>query len=325
MKTQILSLGLGLAFIGLVSSPGLAAAQDKTVRKQEAVESAPELPQAIDKLAEQILKALPKGKAKIAVAPFANLGPTALEKKLGQVVSELLVTRLSGNPDIIIIERGQIEQVLEELKLSMLGLTESDNAEKVGKLLGAEAMIVGSVAEIGDKFAVTARHVNVGTGKVAFAKEVQVPQAGTIALSSKYVVTRTRGDALFRSLLVPGWGQLYNQQDVKGYAFTGVTLGLIGGGVFLRMASQGTYDNEYMNATNPDDATKFHDQATSEREQSNLLFAIAGGVWVVNILDAYISGTSRTEVNVTQIKEGVQPVVATRGDGTHTAMVQYGF
>lgn len=287
-------------------------------------ESAPELPAAVDRLAATILQALPKGKpAKIAIVPFTNLGPTAHEKKLGDIVSELLVTRLTGKDNITIIERGQIDQVMNELKLSMLGLTEGSNAEKVGKLLGAEAMIVGSVSEVGDKFAIAARHVDVETGRVAFAREVQVPQAGAIALSSEYVVTKSRGDALFRSLLVPGWGQIYNNQDAKGYVFTGVTLGLIGAGVFQRVQSNKTHD-EYMKATSKDKATELYDKMSNQYDQSNLLFAIAGGVWVVNVVDAFISGTSASEVKISETAT-VKPVVGQRADGTNVAALAMRF
>jgi TolB-like protein len=301
-----------------------AASDARQARQRAAAESAPELPAAIDKLAAQILASLPRtGQAKIAVAPFTNLGPTAHQKKLGEVVAELLVTRLSGKPNVTVIERSQLNQVLEELKLSMLGLTEGSNAEKVGKLLGAEAIIVGSVSEVGDKFAISARHVEVESGRVAFAKEVQVPQADTIALSSKYVVTKSRGDALFRSVLIPGWGQQYNDQAVKGYVFTGVTLGLIGAGVFQRLQYGNTHD-DYMAAKSKEDATELYDTMTNQYEQSNLLFAIAGGVWVVNIVDAYLSGTSASEVRISE-NTTVKPVVGATADGTQLAGLELKF
>lgn len=323
----VLILGSTLASHAMASDEVPAAA---TPVRKAAVESAPELPGAVDKLAAQIIASLPKGSAsKIAVAPFVNLGPTAREKKLGEVVSELLVTRLSGKPNIQIIERAQLDAVLQELKLSMLGLTEGSNAEKVGKLLGAEAMIVGSVSEIGDKFAVTARHVNVTTGQVAFAKEVQVPQAGTIALSSKYIVTKSKGDAFFRSLLIPGWGQVYNDQDVKGYVFIGTTVALAGAGAFLYVRSKKVYDEDYMKATSKEKAADAYDNANNLRQNSTLVFIIAGGVWAVNAIDAVLSGTSKTEVDVgdemAAVKTTIQPVVAERADGTRTAMLELKF
>jgi TolB-like protein len=296
-----------------------------TARQSAATESAPELPAAIDKLAKQILAALPANKpAKIAITPFVNLGPTAHEKKLGDVVAEMLVTRLTGaKPNLTIIERGQLSQVMEELKLSMLGLTEGSNAEKVGKLLGAEAMIVGSVSEVGDKFAISARHVDVETGQVAFAKEVLVPQAGTIALSSKYIVTKSRSDSLFRSLLIPGWGQYYNDQDAKGYVFTGVTVGLIGAAVVEHLAYKSTWD-DYLNAKSKDKATLAYDKASNQRDQRDLIIGIAAGVWAVNVVDAFISGTSASEVHISE-NTTVKPVVAERADGTRLAMMEMKF
>ena len=268
---------------------------------------------------------MPKGKAaQIAIAPFVNLGPTAHEKKMGEVVAEMLVSRLTGKPNITVIERGQLNQIMEELKLSMLGLTEGSNAEKVGKLLGAEAMIVGSVSEVGDKFAISARHVNVGTGQVAFAKEVVIPQAGMIALSSKYVVKKSRSDALFRSALFPGWGQYYNDQDMKGYVFTGVTLGLAAAAVFQHLQYKNTWD-DYLAAKSKEDATTLYDKADSQAGQRNLIIGLAIGIHVVNIVDAFMSGTSSSEVNVSADASGLKPVIAERADGTRLAMMEYKF
>ena len=313
------------------AAPAAAPAPAATAQQRAAAETAPGLPAAVDKLAALITSSLPKssGEIKIAIAPFANLGPTAHEKKLGEVVSELLVTRLSGKPGIVIIERAQIDQILDELKLSMLGLTEGSNAEKVGKLLGADAMIVGSVSEIGAKFAISARHVDMATSRVMFAKEVQVPQADAIALSSKYVVTKSRGDALFRSVIVPGWGQVYNNQDAKGYVFTGVTLGVIGAGLYERMQYGNTH-NEYMKATTKDKAQSLYDQQSSQYQQSNLLFYIAGGIWALNIVDAFINGTSASEVHVDKEEAApahaaLAPSLGVTSDGTQTAGLQWNF
>jgi TolB-like protein len=308
-----------------------AAEVESKPQTAAAAERIDTIPQAVDALAQQILQALPKqgmADTTIAISPFVNLGATASEKKLGQIVAELLVTRLSERPNLRIIERGQIEAILEELKLSMLGLTESSNAEKVGKLLGAEAMIVGSVSEVGDRFAISARQIDVGSGKVLFAKEVELPQAGAIALSSKYVVTRSRSDGMFRSLLVPGWGQFYNNEDAKGYVFLGTTAALIGVGVFQRMQYSNTHD-EYMSATSRKDADRLYDQRNSEYNTSNLFFLIAGGVWAVNVVEAYLSGTSASDVEIPKEEKpdstaGIQPVISIGGD-TKVAGLQLRF
>lgn len=315
---------LSAVLLATESATAQTAPATSTPARQAAIESDPELPAAIDKLAAQILAAV-KGKrgAKIAVAPFINLGPTAHQKKLGEVTSELLVTRLTGKEGIQIIERAQLNQVLDELKLSMLGLTEGSNAEKVGKLLGAEAMIVGSVSEVGDQFAISARHVDVGTGQVAFAKEVRVPQAGTIALSSKYVVTKSRSDAFFRSLLLPGWGQQYNNQETKGWLFSGLTVGLGSVAVAQHVAYRNSW-NKYMNATSPEQSNTYYDKASTAYANRNIALMIIGGVWAANAIDALINGTSAAEVKVSKAGSW-QPTLAAWADGTRVAALDYPF
>ncbi len=322
MKNKILALGM----LALLIAPVAAHAQ----QAKTDVRVAPEMPVALDHLAALIEKAIPAGKpVKVAIAPFTNLGPTAHEKKLGDIASELLVTRLTGKENITIIERAQLNQVLDELKLSMLGLTEGSNAEQVGKLLGAEAMIVGSVSEVGDQFAITARHVDVGSGKVIFAREVRVPQANTIALSSQYIVTKSRGDAFFRSLLIPGWGQQYNDQTVKGWTFTGLTLGIAGFAVAQHVVSDNKYD-AYLNAASTEESNELYDSAQSAATQRNVALITLGAFWAFNAIDAVINGTSASQVRVDrQAEQQPQPEPQAEldvlSDGTVTAGVRVDF
>jgi TolB-like protein len=336
VKIKLLQVALAMGM--MVPPQAMAQAADT----KAAVRAAPDLPAALDHLAELIEKAIQaqqsanREKIKIAVAPFVSLGPTAHQKKLGEVTSELLVTRLASKDDIQLIERSQLNQVLEELKLSMLGLTEGSNAEQVGKLLGAEAMIVGSVSEVGDTFAIAARHVHVASGRVIFAREVRVPQASAIALSSEYIVTKSRGDAFFRSLLIPGWGQQYNNQTTKGWIFTGLAAGIGGYAIASHLMMQSSQD-KYLdpagvepgqtNAYYTQKSVEYYDSAQSSLTQRNVALIGLGVLWGINAVDAYLSGKSASEVKVPkyQAPPAVTPSVGQSSDGEAVAFVHIGF
>lgn len=63
-----------------------------------------------------------------------------------------------------VVERGQLEKVLQEQKLGYSGLVNLDSAKKVGQLLGAEAIILGSIGDLGDNLTVDARLVDLESG-----------------------------------------------------------------------------------------------------------------------------------------------------------------
>lgn len=314
---------IALALIGMMAflaSPVLA--QEEVIEDEGAVE------QKIEELADKFVKAFEEKEAReevnrIAVVRFTNLGPTASEKQLGQIVAELLTTSLARKPQFILVEREQIEKILDELKLSLLGLTEAENAEKVGKLLNARAIITGSVSEVGEIYSVNARQVNVATGEVILTAKVKIHQSAMLGLSDKYLVRRTRSEAMFRSF-IPGWGQFYNEQPVKGFLFSGVELGLIGTSIAFYFLGDSAND-KYDDATTESDAIKYDELRRDRFKAGDILLYTAIGIWALNIVDAYLNGPDVEEVKVAQIQTQDTPrVQEARGGGQVGPKTQVG-
>ena len=57
----------------------------------------------------------------------------------------LLEVQLSNNKNIKLVERAQIDKILQEQQLSAAGLWDRNNAIKVGQLLRADAFIILSL------------------------------------------------------------------------------------------------------------------------------------------------------------------------------------
>jgi TolB-like protein len=254
-----------------------------------------DLPAAIDAFAADVA-AKTKGK-NVAVAPFLPLGPNVREKRLGDVASELLATRLVQTGGPTVIERGQLDRILEETKLSLLGLTDASNASKVGQMLGADLVIVGSVSEVGDKVSVTVRAVETGTGEAQAAWEARFPASTVESLASKYVVKKSRGDAFFRSLIVPGWGQTYNGDDVKAGVFLGTAVVLVGLDVVEGIRFSNAQD-DYRNAKTTPDALSGYDSMVNINREKTIAYVATGVFWAFNAAEAFINGTSSSEVKI---------------------------
>ncbi|NJL23521.1 MAG: hypothetical protein HC895_26235 [Leptolyngbyaceae cyanobacterium SM1_3_5] len=63
----------------------------------------------------------------------------------GRGVSDLLTNRMVQNGTFSIIERSQIAAVLEEQNLGAAGRIDASTAAEIGRILGVDAVIVGSV------------------------------------------------------------------------------------------------------------------------------------------------------------------------------------
>lgn len=86
----------------------------------------------------------------------------ALRKGLAQ----MLISDLSGNERLRLVERLQLESVLGELALGASRSIDAKTAARVGKLLGAQYLVMGGYFDLGGSLRVDARVVHVETGKL---------------------------------------------------------------------------------------------------------------------------------------------------------------
>jgi TolB-like protein len=107
--------------------------------------------------------------ARVAVLYFQNQGNPTLEPlKVG--LAQMLVTDLVGKPNVTVVERQQLQAVLDELQLAHRGVVDPATAVRVAKLVGADHVVMGGYFELAGTFRLDARVVRTETGVVAHAK-----------------------------------------------------------------------------------------------------------------------------------------------------------
>jgi len=106
----------------------------------------------------------------IAVVDFRSLG---LDEFVGQTIAEIIRTELIGTGKFKVLERGALQKVLEEQQLSMSGVADEQTAVKVGKLVGAKFVVVGSISKLGVNYILNSRLVDVESGEAVQGKSFQ--------------------------------------------------------------------------------------------------------------------------------------------------------
>jgi TolB-like protein len=97
----------------------------------------------------------------VAVFDFENNGLN--DAQVRQVTSRL-ESELDKAGGLMIVERKQINDLLEEQKLQISGLVDDDLVE-IGSMLGATHILTGSVEKMTDKYyTITAKLINTGSG-----------------------------------------------------------------------------------------------------------------------------------------------------------------
>ena len=126
----------------------------------------------------------------VAVSADANAGRT---------IASLLANEMSGLDNVTIVERGQVERVMEEQKLQLSGAVSSASAVQIGEMLGADAVIVGEVSDYlnwtslignGTTVSFTIRMTDVKTGKVVFSSSVSKVEHMVVAFQNAQNLAR---------------------------------------------------------------------------------------------------------------------------------------
>ncbi|HYT63833.1 MAG TPA: CsgG/HfaB family protein [Gemmatimonadales bacterium] len=68
---------------------------------------------------------------------------------IGKGVATMLVSELMQNGSYTVIERTQIERILNEQNLQQDGRADASTAARLGRLLGVDAIIIGSITQFG--------------------------------------------------------------------------------------------------------------------------------------------------------------------------------
>jgi len=303
ISVRLVAVASGAAIASESAQLGGAQAQAAAApRPRNAVESA-SVDVAMRKISDQLYDGFTRlpGSARyrrLAVLPMTETGEEARKRELGAVVTAELSTSLRRDHGLLLVERAKLSQVMGEIKLGQSGAVDSANAPEIGKLSDAQALVLGSVAEAGDRYLIDARIVATETAETLASASEAVPAATLVAFSSDAVVLRSRKDALFRSLLIPGWGQIYNRESGKGFLFMGAVAASLGGALVLHelgAQAESQYKSAQIGAGQTPGA--FASQVESLRQkaqdryaQRNVALAVGGGLWLLNILDAYFSG-----------------------------------
>lgn len=108
-------------------------------------------------------------KTRLAVIRFKALNKVAQTRNLGSMISEIFTTEAVNSRAFKIVEREQLNKVLKEYQISQSGIIDTRQAQEIGKMLGADAIITGSVMKIGVLLRIDARIIRIKTGVIVSA------------------------------------------------------------------------------------------------------------------------------------------------------------
>jgi len=96
----------------------------------------------------------PKGmvslKRRVGVVDFENKTKYG-EARLGNSASDVLITELVKSGKFIVVERDKLKTLMAEQKLGLSGAIDASTAARMGRVLGLNAIVTGSISEFGSQ------------------------------------------------------------------------------------------------------------------------------------------------------------------------------
>lgn len=119
----------------------------------------------------------------VAVMPFRDL--SGAKASIGEAIRETVTSDLREISGMKVIERGNLDRVLQEQKLQGTSDFDTATSAKVGKLLGATLIVTGAYQKAATSVRLTARFVKVETGEIVGSAKVDGAQGDFLSLQDK--------------------------------------------------------------------------------------------------------------------------------------------
>ena len=104
---------------------------------------------------------LAAGKETVAILDFEGRGISQME---AQTLTARLMSEMVNTNAVIMVERNQMEEIMQEQGFQQSGCTTSECAAEVGALLGVQNMVSGSFGKLGNSYTIDAKLFSVSTG-----------------------------------------------------------------------------------------------------------------------------------------------------------------
>jgi len=122
-----------------------------------------------------------RGVKKLAALDFVDL--RGYRSALDGFLAEELVTQVmvTSPGKFTFVERRQLGRILDEQKLTSSAFFDEKTLANVGKILGLDAVLTGSVSDLGTQIRINARAVAVETGEVFSSASISILKEGPVA------------------------------------------------------------------------------------------------------------------------------------------------
>ena len=147
----------------------------------------------------------------VSIIEIKNASKDAAENYVGEAVEELLKNAITDSLIFKFIDRRALDTAMEEIKLSLTGITDEKDSVEIGNIRGLRLLLDGSVTSDDSNFIINLRLIEVETTELIATVSRSIPKDELIEIGKQiayeYVTANGIGTSLFftptRYLLIP--------------------------------------------------------------------------------------------------------------------------
>ena len=298
-------------------------------------------------LCDSLLTGLPDSmeKARLAVLPFTG-NMDKKDSSTGRAIAEYIIVCVQKDKRLKLVDRAEFQRIMMELNFSESDMVDPAKVLQAGKLMTANYLLTGTVTTAFGMNRVSAKIIKTETSEIISAASVSVAPVELEGFTRELFGEKAQISAsVYRSLVVPGWGQFYSRKYVRGGTSLVFCLGSLATTLVLSMQAadknnewsdyQATYGNSEhptVNATaeaarraGTSTGTAYYEALADVTGKTNNLYddysksfdrvviagAVTGGLWALNLLDAAIAGMQEKNHFRPYFSAGIGGVVET--------------
>lgn len=128
---------------------------------------------------------------KVAVLPFAVKGN--LDALYAEVAQDNFVTELAKSKMYQIVVPSQVDKAMKDLNIQGGNDIDESAAMEIGKITGAEIIVIGGITALNSQFVVNIRGINVNSGTTEFADKRIVNSQGELLVAIEGISKKFAG------------------------------------------------------------------------------------------------------------------------------------
>lgn len=123
-------------------------------------------------------------KRSVGVIDFVNLQGATSE--LGRFVAEeMALGIITARKGLTVVERNQLRAVMQEIKRGEQGIVDPAMAKQLGKILGVDVLVIGTMTDIGESVHIVVKAIDAGNAQIVAATSFDLARTPAIVEISK--------------------------------------------------------------------------------------------------------------------------------------------